>query len=211
MTIGNRIGTLRKQMKYSQEYVAEKLGVSRQAVSKWEKDISRPDTDNIIQLAELLDTNVDYILTGKIHSNISDDSIKCRKLSREQKRKIRIWILSAFGFVLTVSIVLFIHLCPVDWEIGPCRGGYYTSIYDMYCDELTEKFVDGMEYDKDKILWAEPIKGTQQGTDKGRKLFLEFDVTYEHADYGVITERIHFIGTRYWVHKFRWSAAIIEG
>ena len=64
MTIGNRISTLRKQMKYSQEYVAEKLGVSRQAVSKWEKDISKPDTDNIIQLTELLGTNIDYILTG---------------------------------------------------------------------------------------------------------------------------------------------------
>ena len=211
MTIGNRISTLRKQMKYSQEYVAEKLGISRQAVSKWEKDITKPDTDNIIRLAELLDTNVDYILTGKISPEITENTIKHKKLSRKQKRKIGLWVLSALGFILTVSVVLVIHLCPVDWEIGPCRGGYYTSIYDIYCDELTEKFVDGMEYDKDKILWAEPIKGTQQGTDKGRKLFLEFDVKYEHSEYGIIIQRIHFIGTRYWIHKFSWNGAIIEG
>lgn len=211
MTIGNRISTLRKQMKYSQEYVAEKLGVSRQAVSKWEKDISKPDTDNIIQLTELLGTNIDYILTGKINYNISDNSIKRKKFSREQKRKTFIWILSVLVFVITASIILVIHLCPVNWEIGACRGGYITSIYDLYCDELTDKFVDGMEYDNDKILWAEPIKGTQQGKDNGRKLFLEFDIKYEHSEYGVITQRIHFIGTRYWINKFSWSGAIIEG
>ena len=52
MTIGIRIRTLRKQLNYSQEYVAERLDVTRQAVSKWEKDLTSPDTDNIIQLAE---------------------------------------------------------------------------------------------------------------------------------------------------------------
>lgn len=39
MTIGNRIRFLRKELNYSQEYIAEQLNVSRQAVSKWEKDI----------------------------------------------------------------------------------------------------------------------------------------------------------------------------
>lgn len=65
MTIGNRIKTLRKEMNFTQEYVAEQLNVSRQAVSKWEKDISNPDTNNIIQLAELLNSTVEYIASGK--------------------------------------------------------------------------------------------------------------------------------------------------
>ena len=60
MTIGNRIRTLRKQLNYSQEYVAEQLDVTRQAVSKWEKDLTSPDTDNIIQLAKLLNSTVEY-------------------------------------------------------------------------------------------------------------------------------------------------------
>ena len=52
-TIGQRISELRKNSSFSQEYVAEKLNVSRQAVSKWEQDLSAPDTYNLIALAEL--------------------------------------------------------------------------------------------------------------------------------------------------------------
>ncbi len=65
MTIGKRISELRKARSYSQEYIAEKLGVSRQAVSKWEQDLTAPDTYNLIALAELLGVTVEYIATGK--------------------------------------------------------------------------------------------------------------------------------------------------
>ncbi len=65
MTIGKRISNLRKERSYSQEYVAEKLNVSRQAVSKWEQDQCAPDTYNLIALAELFDVSVEYIAVGK--------------------------------------------------------------------------------------------------------------------------------------------------
>ena len=51
MTLGNRIHALRTARNLSQEYLAEQMGVSRQAVYKWEKDLSRPDTDNLIRLS----------------------------------------------------------------------------------------------------------------------------------------------------------------
>ena len=65
MSIGQRISNLRKENGYSQEYVAERLDVSRQAVSKWETDTSAPDTYNLIALAELFGVSVEYIATGK--------------------------------------------------------------------------------------------------------------------------------------------------
>lgn len=65
MTIGQRISELRKDRGYSQEYVAEKLDVSRQAVSKWECDASAPDTYNLIALSELFGVSVEYIAVGK--------------------------------------------------------------------------------------------------------------------------------------------------
>ena len=68
MSIGQRIQELRKEHSYSQEYVAERLNVSRQAVSKWENDTSAPDTYNLIALAELFDVSVEYIATGKQNS-----------------------------------------------------------------------------------------------------------------------------------------------
>lgn len=65
MTIGQRISKLRKDYSFSQEYVAEKLGISRQAVSKWENDTTAPDTYNLIALAELFNVSVEYIAVGK--------------------------------------------------------------------------------------------------------------------------------------------------
>ena len=65
MTVGERIAKCRKNKNLSQEYVADKLGISRQSVSKWEKNITYPDTNNLIALAELLDTTVEYIACGK--------------------------------------------------------------------------------------------------------------------------------------------------
>ncbi len=64
MSIGERIISLRKQRGISQYQLAQSLGISRQAVSKWENDQSSPDTLNLIKLAELLDTNVEYLANG---------------------------------------------------------------------------------------------------------------------------------------------------
>lgn len=64
-SIGQRISQLRKEKSLSQEYIAEQIGVTRQAVSKWENDTSAPDTYNLIALAELFDVSVEYIATGK--------------------------------------------------------------------------------------------------------------------------------------------------
>ncbi len=65
MSIGKRISELRKKHHYSQEYVAEQLDVSRQAVSKWEQNQTSPDTNNLIALAGLFGVSVEYIATGK--------------------------------------------------------------------------------------------------------------------------------------------------
>ena len=64
MTIADRIQTLRKQSGLSQEQLAERLDVSRQAVSKWESGQSIPDVDKIIALSELFETTTDYLLKG---------------------------------------------------------------------------------------------------------------------------------------------------
>ena len=65
MSIGERILELRKQQNISQTELAESVGVSRQAVSKWESDKSNPDTLKLIQLAEYLNTEVEYLATGR--------------------------------------------------------------------------------------------------------------------------------------------------
>ena len=65
MSIGERIAELRMQQNISQVQLAKLLDVSRQAVSKWENDQTAPDTLKLIQLADLLDTDVEYLATGR--------------------------------------------------------------------------------------------------------------------------------------------------
>lgn len=65
MSIGERITSLRKADNLSQGQLASLLGVSRQAVSKWENDQATPDTLKLIQLADVLKTDVEYLATGR--------------------------------------------------------------------------------------------------------------------------------------------------
>ena len=60
--IANRLQQLRKEKGYSQEELAQALGLSRQAVSKWERAESSPDTDNLICLAKLYGMSLDELL-----------------------------------------------------------------------------------------------------------------------------------------------------
>ena len=75
--LGENISIFRKEKGLSQEKVAEYMSVSRQAVTKWENNISRPSSDNLIKLAELFDVSVDALLgnnesdNAKIFTNIT--------------------------------------------------------------------------------------------------------------------------------------------
>ena len=63
MTIGERIRACRQRAGLSQERVAELVGVSRQAVTKWETNRSAPSTENLFRLAEIFGIGVDLLLT----------------------------------------------------------------------------------------------------------------------------------------------------
>lgn len=65
LTIANRLVELRQSLGLSQEALAASLGVSRQAVSKWERAEASPDTDNLIALANLYDISLDALLLGR--------------------------------------------------------------------------------------------------------------------------------------------------
>lgn len=65
MSIGERIVELRTACGLSQYKLAKEMEVSRQAVSKWETDQSSPDASNLIRLAEILDTDIEYLTTGR--------------------------------------------------------------------------------------------------------------------------------------------------
>lgn len=65
MSLGERIVELRTLIGLSQNQLAKAMEVSRQAVSKWETGQSAPDSIKMIRLAEVLDTDVEYLTTGR--------------------------------------------------------------------------------------------------------------------------------------------------
>lgn len=65
MSIGERITQLRTELNIPQTELARMLDISRQAVSKWENDQSSPDTIHLIKLADILDTDIEYLATGR--------------------------------------------------------------------------------------------------------------------------------------------------
>lgn len=65
MTFGEKIQKLRKEAGLSQEELAYQLGVSRQAVSKWERDNGYPETEKIVRMSKLFHVSLDYLLNDE--------------------------------------------------------------------------------------------------------------------------------------------------
>ncbi|MBN2878331.1 MAG: helix-turn-helix transcriptional regulator [Clostridia bacterium] len=110
----NQLVKLRKSHGLSQETLAERLGVSRQAVSKWERAESSPDTDNFIALSELYGISIDEILNGDIE--ISDKAIENREYKNRIKKKQEAW--AAIGSVLAIIIFFLWNFIYGGWAIS---------------------------------------------------------------------------------------------
>ncbi|MDD6490941.1 MAG: helix-turn-helix transcriptional regulator [Firmicutes bacterium] len=95
MTLGDKLSKLRKENNYTQEQLADILGVSRQAISKWESDIAYPETDKLIRISELYDCSLDYLLKETMETDDkvqNDNTISVfRKVFRERKSKKMLW------------------------------------------------------------------------------------------------------------------------
>ncbi|MDC7222258.1 MAG: DUF5680 domain-containing protein [Spirochaetales bacterium] len=74
MSIGNRIQELRKSQSLTQEGLAEKSGVSRQSVTKWERGESLPEVEKLIRLSEIFRVTVDFLLKGQSDCTKAPDS-----------------------------------------------------------------------------------------------------------------------------------------
>lgn len=138
-TIGNRIAKYRKEKGLTQEGLAEKLGVSSQAVSKWENDASCPDISLLAQLCSELGITTDELLTGK------NERVQ---MLPENKRKpldelvLRVRVNSTDGDRIRVNLPMpLIKLCmEIGMDVVPGMSGDAIKSIDM------KKVVDMAEY-----------------------------------------------------------------
>ena len=111
---GENLKTLRKQKGFSQEELATRLHVVRQTISKWEKNLSVPDADTLIRLAEILEVSVSELLGAKIENENTASDV-AEQLSRineqlaiKNRRSRRIWKIVAIILAAIVLINIFI-------------------------------------------------------------------------------------------------------
>lgn len=136
-TIGTRIASRRKELKMTQEDLAVKLGVSAQAVSKWENDASCPDISLLPQMVKVLDITTDELLTGK--------TSKVQVLPEETRKSLdeltlRIYAYSADGNKVKVNLPM--PLVKIGLEMGVSIAPNFVSGIDVLKDLDLVKIMD---------------------------------------------------------------------
>lgn len=91
MTLGEKIKQARKNSGLTQEQIAEKLMISRPAITKWESDKGIPDIENLKALSKLLDVSIDYLLNDgeDIDLNVIKEPIDIKLYGKGSKKKIK--------------------------------------------------------------------------------------------------------------------------
>lgn len=155
MTIGEKIQNLRKQRGMSQEQLAEALGVSRQAVSKWEAGQSVPDIDKIISICDYFGVTTDYILRNaemtqsqhEVAQNAYNMSEK--ELDENIKKKQRSALLLAIAIVLYILCVVPVII--IENDVGTVLMFVMVAVATgiiVYRSTLNQKNKDDEEKEK---------------------------------------------------------------
>ena len=109
MELSKKLKHLRKQKGLSQLELAEKLQVSRQAVSGWEAGSSRPSTENLKSLGALYDVPLEYLLNDDalelMRVNLNDGQEKVQGIKAE--RKSVVWVLIVIGIIAVAVFAIF--------------------------------------------------------------------------------------------------------
>lgn len=144
MTIAERIQSLRKARGLSQEELAEQVGVSRQAVGKWEAGQSQPDLDKVIALSGFFGVSCDYLLKGEESpspASTSDNRFEVPPMALKVVTTIAITV-ELIGLVLYVTLSRYFpaSLCILAALIGCILGtGFFIMV------------TQGLEISEDKL------------------------------------------------------------
>lgn len=87
MSLGNKLASTRRAKNLTQEQLAEKLDVTRQAVSRWESDAAYPETDKIVRMAQILEVSCDYLLQDGVDEKGTPAPATVTRLLRQAQGK----------------------------------------------------------------------------------------------------------------------------
>ena len=136
MNLGNKIMTLRKKNNMSQEELAEKVGVTRQTISKWELEETSPDITQAKTLSNIFKVSLDELVNNDLNSIIVEKVSNTEKLAG-----IIIKILKVFGILIIAFILLMIFLIII-FTIDNNTMGDNTIVgkYELNCTLDNENY-----------------------------------------------------------------------
>ncbi|MED1091725.1 helix-turn-helix transcriptional regulator [Bacillus paramycoides] len=110
MLLNERLKQLRVQYNYTQENVAQKIGVSKQSVSKWESGKTYPDIDNLIILSDIYNVTIDEL--------IREDSVLKKRIKIKKKNRVVDFLGGSLVFVIfyVIKEVLLTHRSPLQFS-----------------------------------------------------------------------------------------------
>lgn len=195
MTLAEKVMLLRKQRGWSQEELAEHLGISRQSISKWESGISIPDIDRIIKMSDLFSVSTDYLLKEQIEfeenkrEDQTNENIKISKaievsdeevndfINLTKKASIRI---AAVISLFILSPIIFVFLLGIS-EYGNSNitenmasGIGATFLLILVAIGVSILIINGMKLSKYSYLEKEMISlsyGVKEGVKERKETF----------------------------------------
>lgn len=143
MNLGKKIAELRKKNNLSQEELAEKVGVARQTISKWEIGDTTPDINQVKIISKIFNISIDELVDNDINNVIVEKVSNTEKLAG-----ITIKILKVFGIMLIVFITL-IFLFVIIFMVDMPRNDYdIVGTTKVNCNLDNEKYVYEAQYNK---------------------------------------------------------------
>ena len=115
MNFSEKLSKLRKEKNYTQEQLAELLGVSRQAVSKWESGTAYPETTTLIEIGKLFDCSMDYLLKEEITEKTATQDVSLyERIKRTYEKLISEPNKSRAKRILKIAAIVLAVILAVD-------------------------------------------------------------------------------------------------
>ena len=124
MKLQDKLIELRKEKNWSQEDLAEKLDVSRQAISRWENGTALPDAQNILRISKLFDVTADYLLNDDHEGDMlaSADETQTEEVNPPIKKKkpLYLYLIPAICIITLIACVIITVITLNKEPPHPC-------------------------------------------------------------------------------------------
>lgn len=146
MNLGNRITNLRKKNYLSQEELAEKIGVTRQTISKWELEETTPDIKQAKEMSKIFNVSLDELTNNDINNILIEKVNNTEKLAGITVKTLRV-IGASLIVMFIVGIIGFVLL-----NSNPSKDRKIIGKYSFICNLDNEEYTYEIQYNKNRQI-----------------------------------------------------------